>query len=551
MKQILVITIVVTMGLSAASSQAQVTRGRELLLQGKAGEALMELRSVVELSPKSAEAWGLMGQAYAGVNRADSAVIAGRKSLSFDDECAEGYVALSQGYVLEKNLSEAYKTLYKGLRKRKGNAAMLMQLGSVHVAADSLDQAILALSLAKEGDPNNIVIYSRLGDVYMRQPAGATMAAIQYEKATEIDSTDADLYYKLSQAFMKDRRYNDAADALIKVVNHDPGNTRAMLEVATLYYKGKLWKNAGIWLGMFLEKVPNNAAAQAWYMEALYMDKQYKDALDVAQKVVAANRDNKLAIRIIAQSAFEVSEFTTAIEYYGRLQAVDSISVPDLKRIARAHLEMKNDSLAIAPLEEIIRRDPATTDILGLLGSLYVKTKQYDKASSLYATQMEREPDNANLLFQYVTTNMYMERWEPAQIALAKFLEKETTNIRAHLYLAKTLYYMQRNKDAQKEYQTVIELAKDSADKYSAQLIEAYAVNGFYYLLDKNYNKALENLNASIKMKDDIAPYRLWRAQTLINLGKKDEAIREYKAAIKLDPTNAAAKKELDMIQSK
>ena len=147
--------------------------------------------------------------------------------------------------------------------------------------------------------------------------------------------------------------------------------------------------------------------------------------------------------------------------------------------------------------------------------------------------------------------NFSLEKWDVAQAVLIKFIAVQPNNLQAHLLLAKSFYYGQKSKEAQKEYQSVIELGKDSVDKYSTQLVEAYAVNGFYYLLDKKYPAAIENLTASIKMKDDIAQYRYWRAQAYALGERKDDAIKEYRVALKLDPTNKQARKELDSLQPK
>ena len=333
---------------SISTSQAQIEKCRELLQQGNAVAALVELHNVISLSPKSAEAWALMGQAYVRVGRADSAATAGRTAIKLNDELPDGYVAVSQAAVLEKNFAEAYKIIYKGLKARKFNPVLLAQLGDVHVAADSLDNAVIAYSQALDGEPNNLALIEKVGDTYMKQKSGATMAAIQYEKIVAIDSSRADVILQAFAGFMKDRQYKPAADALIKVAERDPSNTKAMMEVATLYYKSKMWASAARWYGRYFEKASDAPEARMNFMETLFLTRQYKEALAQAELVIVNAPDSKMAVRVIAQSAFETGNYTKSVEYYGKMQAVDTIAIQDLKRVARAYLELKTDSLAIA-----------------------------------------------------------------------------------------------------------------------------------------------------------------------------------------------------------
>jgi tetratricopeptide (TPR) repeat protein len=546
MKHISVVIGLMLMSIPFLSADSQISRARTLIIENKGQDAIEELRSIIALSPKSAEAWGLLGQAFALTGQNDSAVIAGRKAIQSDGDMVEGYVAVSMGEAAKKNFADAYKVIYSGLKKKKFNPVLLTQLGNVHVLADSIENAIIAYSQAKEADPNNYLIHERLGDAYMRQAGGSSMAAIEYDKATKLDSMRTSVYYKLSQALQKDRRYDDAADALIRIAEIDKTDTKAVFEVARLFFRGKVWSKAAYWFAEYLKRAPESTEAQSFYMEALYNSKQYPAAIAQAEKVLAATPQAKLPLRIIAHSNFETNNYQAAIDFYLKFKAVDTLGVLDLKRMSRAYLEMKSDSLAILPLEEILARDPSTTDILSLLGSLYIKTRQYDKASSLYAKQLDRDPDNQQLIFQYVTTNFSLKNWQAADSMLKKLVARQPDNIQAHFYLAKAYSYEEKGNDAMSEYQTVIKLAGDSTDKYLPQLVESYALIGMYHLMAKRYPSALQSLNESIKLKNDVQQYRLWRAQALILSGKQPEAEKEYEATIKLDPSSDAAKTARD-----
>jgi tetratricopeptide (TPR) repeat protein len=64
----------------------------------------------------------------------------------------------------------------------------------------------------------------------------------------------------------------------------------------------------------------------------------------------------------------------------------------------------------------------------------------------------------------------------------------------------------------------------------------------------KKWEDALGYLKKSVKFKEDVAQTHLHLGQCYQNLNKKEDAIREYKRTLKLDPKNELATKGLEML---
>ncbi len=544
----LVLTALVLLAFTA-TTMAQLAPARDLLAKGRYHEALESLRSLAVESPKNAEIWALLGAAYNGVDRPDSALAAGKKALGIDDELPEAYVAIATAQIKKKALSDAYKTVYSGLRQKKNNATLLRQLGYVHLAADSVDKAIIAFTQAKEANPNNPLNFITLGDAYMKQNIPA-MAALQYQKALEIDSLNAEYRFMLAKAYKADRQWTEAAIEYVRVSDLDATNSQAMLEAGTLYFRGKRYQLAAKYLGMFLAKEPNSPDAEIWYLEALNANKQYLEAYTVATRVLARDPENAVARRILALACFETERYAEAIVQYNAMIAKkDSVSVLDLRRLSRAYQQEKNDSLAAEALERVIVMDPKGTDIYNQLAAMYMKMKKYDKAAEVYDKLSIVDPGTGPLL-QKAVALMQVERWEDATAALSAVVQKEPDNMKAFYYLAKVYSYQQKNDESVKNYQKVIELAVP-AEKFKNELAEAHAVIGLSNLIEKRYPAAIEWLTKSLAYRDDIAQYRFWRAQAMALAGRKDDAVKEYRVVLKLDPKNKQAQKEMDSLQGK
>jgi predicted Zn-dependent protease len=154
---------------SGLSAQTQLDNAKELLKQGKAKEAVVLLRQVLETAPKNMDAWQYLAQAYLKANQLDSAKIAGERMISLDEKNIEGYLLVSKIQEAQKDIKAAYGTLTTGLVEKKNNDRLLMALGGLLLRADSVDRAIVVLSQAKEVSPNSAVIYDGLGDAYNKQ----------------------------------------------------------------------------------------------------------------------------------------------------------------------------------------------------------------------------------------------------------------------------------------------------------------------------------------------------------------------------------------------
>src|SRR5713226_7162466 len=71
---------------SPLMSQPQFEKGKDLLNAGKTNEALALFREIVQTSPRNAEAWRWLGEAYFRAGKLDSAENAGKKVIAINDE---------------------------------------------------------------------------------------------------------------------------------------------------------------------------------------------------------------------------------------------------------------------------------------------------------------------------------------------------------------------------------------------------------------------------------------------------------------------------------
>lgn len=80
-----------------------------------------------------------------------------------------------------------------------------------------------------------------------------------------------------------------------------------------------------------------------------------------------------------------------------------------------------------------------------------------------------------------------------------------------------------------------------------------YAYNnlGVAYLGVKDYDRALAVLNKAIELRSNFSWSHINRAKAYVELGKIDDAAKDYEAAVILDPTNQETRHTLDTLRTR
>ncbi|MBS1999950.1 MAG: ATP-binding protein [Cyanobacteria bacterium SZAS LIN-5] len=112
---------------------------------------------------------------------------------------------------------------------------------------------------------------------------------------------------------------------------------------------------------------------------------------------------------------------------------------------------------------------------------------------------------------------------------LKQAVEVSPDNVPLRIHLANTLYGLSRYEEAQKEFTTALALAPDNKQ------IKA-GLAGTFYQLGK-YMQALVIIEDLVASADTPPSAYLLHARILLNDGKIEQAVREYKRAIELDPS--------------
>ena len=109
-----------------------------------------------------------------------------------------------------------------------------------------------------------------------------------------------------------------------------------------------------------------------------------------------------------------------------------------------------------------------------------------------------------------------------------------------------------------KEFETAIKIIDTAESRYKVELADSYRMIGLSIMMDKKvpeeeskkkWEDAIVVLKKSLKYKEDVAQTHLLLGQSYQNSNKEEDAIKEYKRTLQLDPKNKDVKKSLEILE--
>jgi tetratricopeptide (TPR) repeat protein len=403
---------------------------------------------------------------------------------------------------------------------------------------DSTDQAIKILVELTAHDTTDKGGFISLGDAYSKMSV-LELALEDYRQAEKLDSTDIQVKFKIAETL---------SNVYLHVIAMDSNNVEAYDKLGELLYYAKQFPNAAFYLTKYLKFNQKNSKIYDLDANALYLMHNYHEASEVA--INGLNnfpKDNdlkrlealSLAYNKKADSALIIANSTPDTLFSANDEYILGITL----------LIAQKDSASNLFLERAMDKDTVYLKYADLVATSYFRAGKYDSAIVYYNKKIGTDSSNFSAYINKGICLYQLQRYPEACTSLITAVQLKPDNISANLWLARAY---RNTKDSTDEtdaaFKKVIELSEVNADSHKDELAESYGYFAITNLLKKKYAAAIPDLDKAISYKPEEAQYHLWLAQAYVFTNKNEDAIKEYKRVIQLDPKNADAKKGLKLL---
>jgi tetratricopeptide (TPR) repeat protein len=473
-------------------------------------------------------------------------------------------------------------------------------VGHAHERAGALPDAIAsyeqALSLAAPGNWLFEDVKDRLVGVYERQ---GDLAGLQQYLQVRIDASPSDVEFRelLAETLSRQNKFDDAEKALLEIIERAPGRTNAFEKLIAIYTQMEAKDKARQTLDKLVSAYPNEPDYLRRLGELYLLDGDPAKAKETWQRVTATDPSpDGFALLASWYERYEFPDDAIAayaqalkgkpdVEWTNRLAALtfeagksdEAIALwkstltgqskaADYAQVATLLSTHSAVGQAIELYRKAIEMDPPALEQRAALGRLFISEKKFDDALEQFtvlANQTENEffrnTGERGMIEVFVATNTLEEKQKEWLEEIKKFPDQVAPMLRLarlrqrigdrqgeielylkcaslepqaseHLRSIATAYQAFRQSDmAIATYLKLIELDSGRAGQYYRELIDLYG----------NTNKKDEAIAAAqkvVELTPSDAEARVVLAQTYLRYERPDEALQQYRTALRMDP---------------
>lgn len=418
----------------------------------------------------------------------------------------------------------------------------------------------------KELAPKSSDVYIAEGDILLYNAVNASNAISSYEKALSLNNNPF-TNVRIGKVYLSARMTNDALTHFENAIREDSLFAPAYKGLGDLYYRTGKVKEAKTYYEKYMRLAGNNIPAKMTYTKALFLAKNYNEAIQSAQQILKVDSSRTYIYRIAGYSAYQKDppDLDTARYYMERLFAKankDQLITQDYlnygKILLALHENEDQSRQGIQMLEKVYLEDTTNVELISdILKNAYIY-KVFPVAAKYINIIINRGRNTTNNYLFSGKIYYQMKEYTKADSALANAIKQDSSNVEAYMwrgYVASAQDSAMKNGLARPYFEKVDSMGSSDPQKYKKELMEAYNYLGSYYVMSgqpSDLNKAevyFKKLLALDPNNRDVQSKSL-HSLAYISAKKKnyDKAKEYYQTILQYDPNDDIARKGMSYI---
>lgn len=493
--------------LSAQSLESAIKKSNNDQLDAATSEFLQLLKT----NPDKGEIYFYLGENYFKKGISDSALYYYQKGIEKNPTYPLNYVGYGKILWYQGKTEDAKAQFFKANSiSQNKNAEVFRKMAEVYINAPqkNLDEAIELINKAMKLDPKNPQNYILMGDALLeKNPTDGSPAIKQYQEAIKLNPQSAIGLLRIGKLYERARNYQLAVENYEKAISVEPNYAPAYRELAELYHKANK-DNKAIEMYQKYLQLNNTTEARYRYASFLFDKKDYEEAIKEMEALKSQGFDNPYVNRILAYSYYELGDkkdkdaYTKGLNYINKFfeKAGNNFKYlpSDYKYKALLLLKNNQDSLAQQEINKAIEMDSTLkNELYKEVAKTFLKNKKYTLAANYFDKINPNSMDNQDW-FEAGRAYYFNKQFDKADTAFGNVIAKLPNFDLTYIWKGRT----KANLDPKNEkwlafpyYDKYLSLVKPEERNTPAKknnVIEACEYLGYYYMAQKNKNKATE-----------------------------------------------------------
>ena len=465
-----------------------------------------QMRAILAEDPGNCDLRYMLAQELSDHNRKNEAVEEYRKIIKYCPNHIGSRIALADIYATKPaTYAYAIQETLEIIKQEPDNFEARLRLARLYAWSIRYNAAIEQYAWCLKAKPDSVDIRYELAQV-LSYAKRYNEAIVQYEIILGQDPNRDDVRLMLAQMFAYSNRIDQAIREYEVILNHDPNNYEASMALARLYgYDRRYYQRATDLYRKLLIHYPSQHEARVEYGRLLFergefgdAEKAYRDMVELDPndaeahvmlgRIYVAQREPEMAKKEFKEALLTKPDMVDAHYYLAELYAAD----PDTY------------DLAIKEGHEVLKYEPGNEDVRELVARVYASNEQYYEAAGQYKILLESKPNDTGYQTEYAMNLSYAEQFDEAIEVFNMLVEKNPNDSKIRLEL------------------------------------------GMAHLAKGNYFDAIANLEYAVESQPWNVRARKGLARAYDKSGQAEQAIKEYKRILIINPDDQEAKDYLN-----
>ncbi len=545
-------------------------RGKELFEEGNYVKAELEFKNVLQIDPKHADAWYMLGRAAEKQQEWRNAFGAYAGALEADAEHVPAMVAQGHLYRLSGAHDKALEAAKTALGLAPGDADALILRGATRAQLGESEAAVADARAALRSDPDNVRAIS-LTAMFAANEGKLDEAIGLVEQGVEKHPKDISLQLLLVGLYEKKGDTAQAVEMLRRLIGNNPDDLKFRLQLASYYARKDDRESAEQVLREAIEAMPESAQAKLALADFLAKNGDASAAEQALRDFIKTQPENYELHFGLAKLYMGTGKAAQAKKVYEGMITADDLGPSGLRartRLAELLLAEGERVEAGELVAMVLKENPKDTDALIVRAMLALLHKDPDQAITDVRTVLGGIPNDPRATRLLAQGHLQKNEVTLAREALEKGVKASPKDVALSLDLARVLVATGDSERAMVVLKNLVEAVPDNysaartlgnlqiaqqrweALKELAQLLKqkqpdnplGYYFMGIAHRGQKAPEKSVKEFEQALAFKPDAIQALVELSKSYLALQQPEKALAQIEKVLAGNPDNLAAR---------
>jgi putative PEP-CTERM system TPR-repeat lipoprotein len=522
-------------GITASAAKAEVltSHARAQMGLGKRDKAGELLEQALAQQPEYADALVEQARLAAGNKKLDEAARLIDRAIASSPKHADAWLVKGELARIGADQAGVMAANQKVLEFDSSNTTARLNIASLHIANNRLDEARKLIAQARSAEPGNVIAVHMQALVdYRARDFKAANDAIQQVLKVAPNYLPGVL---LAGAIATELGSHEQAQTHIgRVLERAPGNLYARkLMISTLARSGQMQRAIEV-LQIGLKQVPDDNELQTLAGELYLQSGEFNKAAQYFDAATKRDPQNATARTKLGISRMASGETDRAFADLESAVQLDSAKYQTDMVLIVSHLKRGNYDQALKAMESLEKKQPTNPVTYNLKAAIFLGKKDIPSARKNFERALELQPTFLAAATNLAQLDLQEKNPKGARTRLESMLAKDKNNVQALLALAEMGPALGATQKEQVEW-------LDRAANANPQAVQPQLMLARLYFQMGDAKKALEVAQKAQAKSPDNPQFLDLLGTAQLSTGEKEQALTTYRKLVKLQPKSPAA----------